>query len=145
MHAFQWIIVIGSAWLLQFILTWFQIRHYRVMMRKLVAQYQSSDGFYLFSGVSRKALGSGAIVLIVVDQQMRIQNCQVLAGVSVFAKFELHPDYLGVQVNEVMRIAKMTLEQKRRLSSKKQSIARAFQMAAENATRSLTNSLLAVQ
>jgi glucitol operon activator protein len=139
MHAFEWIFVIGTAWLLQFALTLLQIRHYRAMMQKLVGAYRNTDGYYLFSGVARKALGSGAIVLIVVDEQSRIQNCQVLTGISVFAKFKSYPEYLGMHLAEILDSAKLTLEKKRRISSKKQSMARAFQMAAENATYSLAN------
>ncbi len=139
MQAFGLISLVGLAWLLQFALTWFQIRHYRAMMRKMVTEHQDSEGFYLFSGVARKAMGSGAIVLIIVDSQSVVRNCQVLSGLTVFAKFKPHFGYVGMRLEKVIEIADVTLSKKRGLSSRKQSMAKAFQMAAENATRSLTN------
>jgi glucitol operon activator protein len=139
MQAFAWLFVIGTAWLLQYALTLLQIRHYRRMMRKLVGDYRNSDGYYLFSGVARKALGSGAIVLMVVDDQSTIRNCQVLTGISVFAKFKPFPEYQGMQLGEVLQTSKHVLEQKRHLSSRKQSMARAFRMASENAMHSIAN------
>ncbi|MDQ0191201.1 transcriptional regulator [Alicyclobacillus cycloheptanicus] len=136
MHSvFGFIALIGAAWLLQFALTWLQIRHYRGKMRDLVHKYQHAEGFSLFSGVARKALGSGAIVLIIVDQQQTIGECQVLTGISVFAKFKEEPAYAGMRVREAIERAERDLQRKRRISARQQSIAKALKMAAENAVR----------
>lgn len=138
MHLSAIILLIAVAWILQFALTWFQIRHYRVKMKELFQQYKNSEGYYLFSGVSRKALGSGAIVLLVINYHGIIENAQVLAGMSVFAKFKVAPEYIGKQVDHVLRESKIKLEGKNKLSSKSQSVAKASQMATENALRSLS-------
>jgi glucitol operon activator protein len=130
---------IALAWLLQYALTWLQIRHYRAAIKQLVVRYRQAEGHYLFTGIARKALGSGAIVLIIVDDNHIIQHVQVLTGFTVFAKFKRYLDYEGMRLEEVLRIAEVTLQQRRRLSSKSQSLARAFKMATENSLRSLSS------
>lgn len=129
--------IVAFAWLLQYGLTWLQIRHYRAAMRKLVQEYRNTEGYYLFSGIARKALGSGAIVLVIVDNERIIRYGQVLTGFTVFARFKPHTEYIGHRIEEVLKESEATLRQKRHVSSKRQSLARAFKMASENALRSL--------
>lgn len=136
MHVSSLIFVVGGAWLLQFALTFLQIRHYRTAMRGLVNQYRNADGFYLFSGVARKALGSGAIALVVVNENVVIENCQILSGITVFAKFTGASEYVGMPIDQAIKLSDLTLQKKSHLPSKKQSIARAIKMACENAMRS---------
>ncbi|GMA50861.1 hypothetical protein GCM10025857_22180 [Alicyclobacillus contaminans] len=137
MNTFGIISAVAIAWLLQYALTWLQIRHYRRAMKQLVERYRQREGYYLFSGIARKALGSGAIVLMIVDDTGRIQHVQALVGFTVLAKFSPHAEHEGRTVEEVMQWAETTLQQRRRLSSRRQSLARAFRMAAENALRFL--------
>lgn len=135
-NIFGFIALIGAAWVLQYALTWLQIRHYRNQMRQMVTEYDNTQGYSLFSGVARKAAGSGAIVLLVVDRQLRVRECRVLSGVSVFAKFKPETRYNGKRVGEVIAAADEILAKKRKVSSREQSLARALKMAAENAVRS---------
>ncbi|MHB1627075.1 MAG: transcriptional regulator GutM [Bacilli bacterium] len=137
MHALTLISVVALAWVLQYGLTLLQIRHYRFAMRQLLNDYRNQDGFYLFSGIARKAVGSGAIVLMIVDDEFVIHRCQVLTGISVFAKFRSFSETEGMHAADILAEAEKTLKQKRRLASKRQSLARAMRMAAENAIRSI--------
>ena len=149
MHALTLISVVALAWIAQFGLTLLQIRHYRSAMRRLLHEYRNQDGFYLFSGVARKAMGSGAIVLMVIDDEYLVRTCQVLTGISVFAKFRPYPHYEGSHIAEILAESEETLKQKQRVSSKRQSLAKAFRMATENALHSIgkrhREAVLAVQ
>ncbi|WP_162142471.1 transcriptional regulator GutM [Aneurinibacillus terranovensis] len=140
MNTLLWITLGAAAWLLQYAFTLIQIRHYRSAMKELVDQYRGLDGFHLFSGISRKALGSGAIVLLIVDDDYRIHNCKVLSGISVFTRFKPFTKCEGQHVAEVLAEAYKTVKNRRaRVSAKSKSLAKAFQMASENAIQVISS------
>ncbi len=136
MHTGNLIILVGSAWILQYILTWFQLQHYRKTMRKLVIAYQGQAQYALFSGVCRKALGRGAIVIAIIDQHEVVHRCEVLSGISVFAKFKPFPGQVGKMLGEIGQEANHILVQKRGVSARQKSQAKALLMIVENAQRS---------
>jgi glucitol operon activator protein len=135
--ALSWITIGAAAFLLQFGLTILQIRHYRSAMRELVNEYRGLDGFHLFSGISRKALGAGAIVLFIVDEQYQVRKCQLLSGYSVFSRFKSFKKYEGHHIGEVLAEAHEIMAN-RKNGGKKRSLAQAFHMASENAMKSLS-------
>jgi DNA-binding transcriptional regulator of glucitol operon len=136
LNALSWISIGAVALLLQYGLTILQIRHYRSAMKELVDEYRGLDGFHLYSGISRKALGAGAIVLLIVDEQYQVRKCQLLSGYSVFSRFKPFLKYEGCHIGEVLAEAHETIGN-RKNAGKKKSLAQAFHMASENAIKSL--------
>ncbi|UOF90390.1 transcriptional regulator GutM [Fodinisporobacter ferrooxydans] len=148
MNAFSLISIVALAWLVQYAFTMVQIRHYRAAMKALIDEFRGVNGFHLFSGISRKALGSGAIVLLIVDEEYQIRKCQILSGMSVFARFQPFTKYEGKHIQEILKETESTIHAKRKVSAKQKSLAKAFHMAVENAIRSISerqkNNLLIV-
>ncbi|MFB5189451.1 transcriptional regulator GutM [Alicyclobacillus fastidiosus] len=136
MHPGNLIILVGSAWILQYVFTWFQLQHYRKTMRTLVQAYKGREDYSLFSGVCRKALGKGAIVIAIVDSNEVIHRCEVLSGMSVFAKFKPLDGYVGRSLTDIGTETREIISRKRSVSSQKKSLAKALLMVVENAQRS---------
>ncbi|MEW9670909.1 transcriptional regulator GutM [Ammoniphilus sp. 3BR4] len=139
MSTFWLILLVIFAWLLQNGLSIMQVRHSSREIKHLVAQYRGMDGFYLFSGTSRKVWGSGAMVLVVVDKHYEVRKCLVLSGYTVFSKFKRLEKYEGKHVGEMLYDAHEIITQTRRISMKQKALALAFQMAAENALLTISS------
>lgn len=137
MDQFYFILFIIVAWLLQYALTILQVRDYRTVMGQMIEEYKGLSGFHLFSGTSKKALGRRSIVLLIVDQEYQVRKCHVLTGMSVFSRFKPYADYEGRHVCEILEQAYETVTGEKRVSKNRRSLAIAFQMAAENAVKSI--------
>lgn len=128
------------VWILQYALTLLQVCHYRSAMNQLVEQYRGMVGFHLFSGSApKKVWGSGAMVLVVVDEQYEIRKCLALSGYTVFSRFKRFEEYEGKHVGEMLHDAHETLTEKKRVSIKEKSLALAFQTVAENALLAISS------
>lgn len=138
MDHLYFILIIIVAWLLQYALTILQVRDYRTVMGRMIEEYKGLSGFHLFSGMSKKALGRRSIVLLIVDQDYQVRKCHVLSGMSVFSRFKPYAAYEGKHVCEILEQAYETVTGKKRVSKSRRSLAAAFQMAAENAVKSIS-------
>lgn len=97
------IVVIACVILaLQSILSFMQIRYYHRCMYKITQQYSNSKNYYLYSSMERKRFGSSAIVVIVVDQNYVIKECQILQGKSIFARFKALPQFYGQSLSQIL-------------------------------------------
>lgn len=79
-------------YVLQAILTYFQIKNYRStvsIMRK--------KGF-IGIGTKKKKLGAGNIVILVSDEAGKILEGQLMKGVSVLARFRDLKDFNGLEI-----------------------------------------------
>lgn len=136
MHIGHLLMLLGGAWILQYVFTWLQLQHYRRTMRTLVTEYRGRTDYYMFSGVCRKAMGRGAIVIAIIDSNQVILRCEALCGVSVFAKFSPLDGYAGRSLSDVGKETDEVLQRKRGVSSQQKSLAKALQMIVLNAERS---------
>ncbi|SFE12057.1 glucitol operon activator protein [Lentibacillus persicus] len=90
------IIVFASIWGLQFLLTHFQVKHYQSEIRKL----STRDSGYLGTGYYKKRFGTGAIMLLVCDEDGRITDAKVMKGLTVFSRFRNTQKLIGMKLEE---------------------------------------------
>ncbi|WP_343367829.1 transcriptional regulator GutM [Shouchella clausii] len=88
--------------LIQSALTAIQVRYYQKSMKALVGKYKGEKGYHLFSGQSRRRIGPGSIVLLVVDESYIIQECQCMRGVSILSTFKEMEEYEGMHLGELL-------------------------------------------
>jgi len=134
----KWIMIIAGVWLIQYLLTLNQMRHYRSMIRQMKEKFHGRSGYYLFSGVARKYFGKGAVVLLVVNQEYRIVDCQVLHGATVFDRFVRKEEFVNREVGEVLSEMRELLHSRKRDKRRSLGLARAMYMAAENSLMAIS-------
>ncbi|OXS76752.1 transcriptional regulator GutM [Domibacillus enclensis] len=82
-------------WLLQIYLTTRQMRHYRATIQKMSRR----ESGYLGVGVEKKKLGSGTVLILVTDENGVVEECRVMNGVTVFAKFKKCKRFIGQHIS----------------------------------------------
>ncbi|MBY0186171.1 transcriptional regulator GutM [Bacillus aerophilus] len=130
-------IVLCIILIVQYGLSFIQIKYYRKSMDSLIDDYKGKQGYHLFSGMERRKFGPGAIALIIVDESYIIQKCHVLGGVSILSKFKELPSYEGKHVGAVLdehHMMKQTLKKRKRVPA----VMQALSMAAEQALVSIS-------
>ncbi|MCT7374517.1 transcriptional regulator GutM [Chelativorans salis] len=97
MAIWQWaILALAAVWALQSFGVWLQMRHYTDVMKGISNKY--SEG-YIGAGNAKGRLGKGVIVLVVVDEALRVERFLQMSGRSVFAKFARVPEYEGLPLD----------------------------------------------
>jgi len=86
-----------TMWLLQFYLTTRQMKHYHMT----VQQMSNREGGYLGVGVEKKKLGSGTVVVLVTSEEGIVEECRVMNGVTVFAKFKQYSYLKGKHISNL--------------------------------------------
>ncbi|WNS78646.1 transcriptional regulator GutM [Domibacillus sp. DTU_2020_1001157_1_SI_ALB_TIR_016] len=84
-------------WLLQFYLTARQMKHYQMTVRRM----SNREGGYLGVGVEKKKLGSGTVLVLVTNEEGIVEECRVMNGVTVFAKFKNHHKFTGKHISSL--------------------------------------------
>jgi glucitol operon activator protein len=82
-------------YILQAVLTYFQIRNYRSTVSKL--RTKGLVGI----GTKKKKLGAGNIVILVSDESGKILEGQLMRGISVLARFKQLKDIDGIKIEEL--------------------------------------------
>jgi len=82
-------------YILQAILTYFQIKNYRHTVATL-----KQDGI-VGIGTKKKKIGSGNIVVLVSDEAGHILQGQLMQGVTVLARFKEMKDMKGIHIKEL--------------------------------------------
>lgn len=99
MAIWQWaLLALGAVWLLQVLGVWLQMRHYTDVFKGITNQY--SDG-YVGSGHARGRFKHGAIALLVVSHDMKVQRLFTMTGRSVFAKFQRDEQFEGQSLTAI--------------------------------------------
>ncbi|AVR00130.1 transcriptional regulator GutM [Oceanobacillus sp. M65] len=88
------ILVFAGIWALQFLLTQLQVKHYRANIK----EFAKRKAGYLGTGYYKKTLGTGALMLIVCDEQMEIVEARIMKGLTVFARFRNINKLIGMQL-----------------------------------------------
>ncbi|MFO7152318.1 MAG: transcriptional regulator GutM [Bacillota bacterium] len=109
--------ILAAVWILQGLLTYFQIKNLREKLREL--KKKGRVGL----GNSKGRLSPGCIVLIAVDGEGKIAEAYKMSGMSVFARFREFKDIKGLYLKE-LPIYLATLEK----SSERKAIESALKM-----------------
>jgi DNA-binding transcriptional regulator of glucitol operon len=131
-------IILCCLLVVQYALTFIQVRYYRKSMDKIVSRYSQKEGYYLFSGMERRQFRPGAIAMLVVDSQYIIQECYVVNGFSVLSKFKELEKYKGQHVGTVLDSVQENSVDKKRKRKKIPAISSALAKAAEHALLSIS-------
>lgn len=83
------------SWILQGILTYFQIKNYNERVAVL-----GKNG-YLGVGRIKKKLGKGRILLLVSDKYGQIIEAEEMKGFSVFTRFKKKEELIGYKIDEL--------------------------------------------
>lgn len=83
---------VGVAWLIQSILTYFQVKDYQRTSAELAKQGR------LIIGSQRGFISKGAILLMSVDDKLNISDCRLLNGITVTARFKRFESLIGKNI-----------------------------------------------
>ncbi|MCM3728175.1 transcriptional regulator GutM [Neobacillus cucumis] len=129
-------IILCSLLIVQYALTFIQVRSYRKSMEKIVSRYKETEGYYLFSSMEKRKFRPGAIAMIIVNNSYMIQECYVVNGFSVLSKFKEVVKYKGKHVGTLLsEVQENQLKTGKR--HKVPAVSAALSKAAENALLSI--------
>lgn len=96
------ILIACSILVAQSLLSFTQIRYYQKYLRQTAKQYAGTNGYKLYSAMERKKFGSSAIALMIIDKDNSVQNCQIMQGKSIFAKFKALPQFQNQNLSQII-------------------------------------------
>lgn len=98
----QLAIILCAILIVQYSLSFIQIKQYKKNIDRIVSGYKGEDGYFMFSGMERSKFKPGAIAILVVDSDYIIHECHMLRGMSVLTKFKGIEKYKGKHVGEIL-------------------------------------------
>jgi DNA-binding transcriptional regulator of glucitol operon len=127
----QLAIILCAILIIQYLLSFIQIKHYKKNIDKIVSDYKGENGYFMFSGMERGKFKPGAIAILVVDQDYIIHECHMLKGMSVLTKFKPLENYKGKHVGEIVNDVNDTIPEKgkRKLSANSKALLKASENA----------------
>ncbi|MFD2214740.1 transcriptional regulator GutM [Metabacillus endolithicus] len=131
-------IILCCLLVIQYVLTFIQVRYYRKSMDKIISRYKQKEGYYLFSGMERRQFRPGAIAMIVVNNEYTIQECYIVNGFSVLSKFKELEMYKGQHVGAVLDSVQVENGNKKRKRKQMSAISAALAKATESALLSIS-------
>lgn len=119
------LLLLALMWALQVMASWVQLRHYRSVVRRTAAEWNSG---FLGASSFKARLGRGAIAIVVIDNEARVRKVLSMSGLSVFARFKALDDLRGGAAEFSERVAVSALPM-----SVKQALGKAFEVACRTA------------
>ncbi|QIQ20700.1 transcriptional regulator GutM [Zophobihabitans entericus] len=96
------VLIACTIFVAQSVLSFMQVRYYQKHMHKIAQQYTGKSGHHLYSSMERKRFGSSAIALLVINDDKVIQECQIMQGKSIFAKFRDLPNFKNQNLSQML-------------------------------------------
>ena len=120
------LLLLALMWALQVMASWVQLRHYRSVVQRTAAEWNSG---FLGAGSFKARLGRGAIAIVVIDDEARVRKVLRMSGRSVFARFKALDDLRGDATDFNRRVAVSPLA-----TGVKQALGKAFEVACRTAS-----------
>jgi len=138
----QLAIILSAVLIVQYLLSFIQIKQYKKSIDKIVGNYKGENGYFMFSGMERSKLRPGAIAILVVDQDYIVHECQMLKGISILTKFKSLEKYKGQHVGEILNDINENplILKKKRIPSKYKALLK----AGENALLSISKNKISI-
>jgi glucitol operon activator protein len=92
------ILALAIMWALQIVGTYFQMRHYREVLGGVTRE---ETGGYVGVGNAKARFGKGVILILVVDENDVIKRALRMRGMTIFARFEEAPHFVGMSLDEL--------------------------------------------
>lgn len=89
------IFFIFSLFIIQGILTYFQINDYRKTLSRLKKEGK------VFVGQQKGRFSAGSIVIFVVNDKNEIANFKEMKGISVFNRFKTRKEFIGLSIDQL--------------------------------------------
>src|SRR5699024_12271111 len=96
------VLIAYAILVLNYVLTFIQIKYYRKAMNDLIRKYKGNDDYFLCSGQSRKKFRAGSMAMLIVDKDYIVRECQVMKGISILSNFKKTDRYNGHHIGEVL-------------------------------------------
>ncbi|WP_132996399.1 transcriptional regulator GutM [Sporanaerobacter acetigenes] len=90
-------IFIFGMWMLQGILAYFQIKHFRKVVNEMKKQGK------VLIGQQKGKLSAGSIVVLAIDKHNKVINVQEMRGITVFDKFRVKDEFINKSIDELKR------------------------------------------
>jgi len=92
------ILILAVAWALQIVGTYFQMRHYREVLRAITRE--GGEGF-VGVGNAKATFGKGVILILVADGNDVVNRALRMRGMTIFARFKEAQDLVGMRLKEL--------------------------------------------
>lgn len=90
-------IFIFGMWMLQGILAYFQIKHFRKVVNEMKKQGK------VLIGKQKGKLSAGSIVVLAIDKHNKVINAQEMRGITIFNKFRVKDEFINKSIDELKR------------------------------------------
>lgn len=114
----RFVIFIGIMWIIQVVLTYFQMKHYQ---KRMVALKRKGR---IGVGTTKGRITSGVIIILAVNPRGVIVDAEIMRGVSVFARFKKIKDLIGENIGKQIKTPETFKEKE----------VKSFEMALESIT-----------
>jgi glucitol operon activator protein len=110
------VLLLAGCWFIQIFLSYLQHKNYG----KEINELKKRNTGFLGVGISKAKfnLGRGIVLLVVTDEQDCIVTYKEMAGITIFARFKEHQEFIGKKTTETMPL----LANKRRKAAFEQAI-----------------------
>lgn len=139
----QLAIILCAVLIVQYLLSFIQIKHYKKNIDRIVSGYKGEEGYFMFSGMERGKFKPGAIAILVVDQDYIIHECHMLQGMSVLTKFKALEKFKGKHVGEILSDVNESVPVKGK--KKLPAYSKALLKAGENALLSISKNKISME
>ncbi len=106
-------IFIFIMWMLQGVLAYFQIKHFRKVLNKMKKQGR------ILIGQQKGKLSAGSILILAIDEDENVINAQEMKGITVFDKFRVKDEFINKSIDELKRELPNIKDKKLSLTLKK--------------------------
>ncbi|MGM8213446.1 transcriptional regulator GutM [Virgibacillus sp. W0430] len=95
-------VIIGFVlmWVLQIILSSYQLKHYNKTLKEMS---QRNSGF-LGVGVDKRRFGVGSVVIIVCNKEGVVTESRMLEGVTVFQRFKQNNAIINEHIDKLIKV-----------------------------------------
>ena len=90
------VLLLALVWALQSVGVWMQMRHYREALGDIEQRFNSG---FVGTGFVRGRLAKGTIALVVISDTLMVDRVAIMAGRSVFAKFQARHEFDGLTLD----------------------------------------------
>lgn len=96
MNTLHFVIILIIIVLIQAFTSMFHIKYYQKKVRTTASKY--SQG-YLGVGMTKRFFRIGKMAILVTDKEGIIQECNILSGLVIFARFHNYKNYVGEHID----------------------------------------------
>ncbi|CEI83382.1 glucitol operon activator protein [Oceanobacillus oncorhynchi subsp. incaldanensis] len=123
------ILIFAFVWGVQFLMTQLQVKHYRSNIKS----FTNRKSGFLGTGYFKKRFGTGALVLLVSDENLQVVEAKIMKGITVFARFKDRKELIGKDLFEVENMEILDAKEKNAVQGAVKMIEKEFEKKGEKA------------